>query len=91
MKLIVHFYLGNFTVKTFNSLLPTLKNVWQHVLTWMYSSSEIQVWQESDCYGCTYCWHAYDPMTGRSVCFGSEEEIRIWIEQSYYCNTSRKL
>lgn len=94
MKLIVHFSLSNFTVKNFNTsqpLLPTLKKVWQHFLRWMSSSSELQVWQESDSSGCTCCWHAYDPMTGRSACFGSEEEMRIWIEQCYYCTTARKL
>lgn len=94
MKLIVHFYLSNFTVKNFDTsllVLPTLKKVWQNVLTWMYSSSELQVWHESDCKGRISCWHAYDPITGRSACFGSEEEIRIWIEQSYYCTTARQL
>ncbi len=66
------------------SLLPTLQKVWQSVLRWISSSSELQVWQESDCHGCICCWHAYDPMTGSSACFGSEEEMRIWIEQCYY-------
>ncbi len=29
-------------------------------------------------------WQAYNPMTGRSACFGSEAEMRMWIEMQYY-------
>ncbi|WP_335078288.1 hypothetical protein [Nostoc sp.] len=50
----------------------------------MTSSSDLQVWQESDRRGHISCWHAYDPITGRSACFGSEEEMRIWIDKCYY-------
>ncbi|MBG1267831.1 hypothetical protein [Nostoc sp. WHI] len=67
----------------FNFLL-SFQKVWQHFIIWMNSGSDLQVWQESDRYGYTSCWHAYDPMTGRSACFGSEEEMRIWIDQCYY-------
>jgi hypothetical protein len=65
-------------------ILPKIKNVWQHFVTWLVSSSELQVWQESDRRGRAFSWHAYDPLTGRSACFGSEEEMRIWIERCYY-------
>lgn len=65
-------------------ILLLMKNTWQHFLTLLVHSSELQVWQESDRQGRTFSWHAYDPLTGRSACFGSEEEMRIWIEQSYY-------
>jgi hypothetical protein len=70
-------------MKTSNFFLP-FKTLWQHFVKWMASSSELEVWQELDRHGQTYCWHAYDPITGRSACFGSEEEIRIWIEECYY-------
>jgi hypothetical protein len=73
-------------MKRFNILLP-LPRIWQSLMNWIESSSELQVWQESDRHGCTCCWHAYDPMTGNHACFGSEEEIRIWIEQRYYTNS----
>lgn len=65
-------------------LLSTLNKVWQHFVMSIDSSSELQVWQESDRHGRTFCWHAHDPVTGRSACFGSEEEMRIWIERCYY-------
>lgn len=61
-----------------------LKKMRQLVVTWIVNSSELKVWQESDFYGRTFCWHAYDPVTGCSACFGSEEEMRFWIEQFYY-------
>ncbi|WP_017318114.1 hypothetical protein [Mastigocladopsis repens] len=69
---------------TSKQLLLPLKKVWEHVVIWLVSSSELQVWQESDRHGRIFSWRAYDPLTGRSACFGSEEEMRIWIEECYY-------
>ncbi|MEH2085011.1 MAG: hypothetical protein V7K89_35070 [Nostoc sp.] len=64
-------------------LKSKLQKSWYSLITVMASSSQLQVWQNHlanrDCY-----WHAYDPMTGRSACFGSEAEMRIWIETHYY-------
>ncbi|ARV58478.1 hypothetical protein BZZ01_07330 [Nostocales cyanobacterium HT-58-2] len=71
-------------LNTSNQFLLPLKKVWQHFVIWLFSGSELQVWQESDRHGRTLSWCAHDPITGRSVCFGSEEEMRIWIEQCYY-------
>lgn len=74
-------------MKIFNcskQILPNIKNVWQHFITWSVTRSQLQVWQQSDRHGRTLSWHAYDPLTGRSACFGSEEEMRIWIECCYY-------
>ncbi|MBE8998170.1 MULTISPECIES: hypothetical protein [unclassified Nostoc] len=67
----------------FNVLL-NLQKYWQHFVIWMASGSDLQVWHESDWRGHISSWHAYDPMTGRSACFGSEEEMRIWIDKCYY-------
>ena len=67
----------------FNFLL-NLRKYLQHFVIWMTSGSDLQVWQESDRRGHISCWHAYDPITGRSACFGSEEEMRIWIDKCYY-------
>jgi len=66
------------------SFLLFFQRLWQHLVIWMNSSSDLQVWQELDHRGHTSCWHAYDPITGRSVCFGSEEEMRVWIDKCYY-------
>ncbi|MBD2451249.1 hypothetical protein H6G76_29790 [Nostoc sp. FACHB-152] len=60
-----------------------LAQAWHNLVRFMTTSSQLQVWQtpvaNGDC-----SWHAYDPMTGRSACFGSEAEMRIWIETQYY-------
>ncbi|MDZ7952083.1 hypothetical protein [Nostoc sp. DedQUE09] len=64
-------------------LKSKLQEFWHSLITVMASSSQLQVWQNhlanGDC-----SWHAYDPMTGRSACFGSEAEMRMWIETQYY-------
>ncbi|WP_414548283.1 hypothetical protein [Anabaena sp. CCY 0017] len=60
-----------------------LKSKLQKLVTALSASSELQVWQKSDRYGHIY-WRAYNPITGRSACFGSEAEMRIWIEMQYY-------
>lgn len=73
-------------MKRFNILLP-VQIIWQSLVKWIASGSELQVWQESDRHGRTFCWHAYDPETRNHACFGSEEEIRMWIEQRYYTNS----
>jgi hypothetical protein len=45
--------------------------------------TELQVWRATDQDGHPY-WHAYNPHSGRSTCFGSESDIRAWIEQQHY-------
>ncbi|RUR76011.1 hypothetical protein ACF3DV_26285 [Chlorogloeopsis fritschii PCC 9212] len=69
------------------NFLLICQNIWQVIANWIASGSELQVWQESDSHGHPFCWHAYDPVTGNHACFGSEEEIRMWIEQRYYTNS----
>ena len=68
-------------MKTFN--VPLLKKVWQDFFKFIVTSSELQVWQTSNSHGHS-SWRAYDPTTGSSACFGSEEDMRAWIEQLYY-------
>lgn len=64
------------------------KKVFQHLLTALASRNELRVWQTSS-RGNTQ-WHAYDPRTDRSICVASEAEIRYWIEQNYYQESSLK-
>ncbi|HBB33286.1 MAG TPA: hypothetical protein DDZ80_24410 [Cyanobacteria bacterium UBA8803] len=59
-----------------------LKNLWQGLIEAIACSSELQVWQTWSSSGIGW-WHAYDPMTGQSVCTDSELELRLWIEQNY--------
>ncbi len=65
-------------------ILPAFEKTWQQFVRYLIRASELQVWQELDRKGQVFSWHAYDPITGRSACFGSEEEMRMWIEQCYY-------
>ncbi len=71
------------TPKASFSLIAIAKTIWQHFIYVVSSHNELQVWQKTDRYGNTY-WQAYDPVTGRSTSLGSEDEMRIWIEQRYY-------
>ena len=52
---------------------------------WRYFSQrqEPKIWQKRDRYGNLY-WVVYDPTTGHSSCFSSEQEVRVWLEQRYY-------
>ncbi len=49
----------------------------------LLKSNELQVHQHRDRKGNTW-WRAFDPVTDESVSFGSEAEMRSWIEQRYY-------
>lgn len=46
-------------------------------------NDEAQVWQKTDRFGNSY-WCVYDPKTGHSGSFGTEEEVMNWIESHYY-------
>lgn len=60
-----------------------LAQTWHNLVRFVTTRSQLQVWQthlaNGDC-----SWHAYDQMTGGSACFGSEADMRIWIETQYY-------
>lgn len=55
---------------------------WQMLKAMLLNPMELQVWQRRDRNG-NIGWHAYDPITRRSVHDLSEAEMRIWIEQNY--------
>ena len=48
----------------------------------LVADAEPQVWYTCDAEGNLW-WHAYDPITGRSLYDASEAEIRVWIEQRH--------
>ena len=52
---------------------------------WRYFNQRLEpkIWQKRDRYGNFY-WVVYDPTTGHSSYFSSEQEVRIWLEQRYY-------
>jgi hypothetical protein len=65
------------------SLGAKLNNFWQSVLAYFATSSEPCVWKTQDTADRTQ-WKAYDPVTKKSVCCDSEEELRAWLEERHY-------
>jgi hypothetical protein len=67
----------------FLALKSTLDSVYQKLILLLTSSPELQVWSTRNRNG-DVSWHAYDPITRRSACFGSEDDMRVWIEKRLY-------
>ncbi len=65
------------------TLMTVFSGIWQRWMKWMMNLGEVQVRHRTDRAGNSY-WQAYNPLTGRSLCSGSELEIRLWIEQQLH-------
>jgi len=71
------------------SFIPTsfwdvLSRVCQNLVqTTFNQNDEIKVWQKTDRFGNSY-WSVYDPKSGHSAHFGTEQEVMSWIETHYY-------
>jgi hypothetical protein len=61
-----------------------LKHCWKTLIDVMAGSYEPKVWHKCDRQGRIVAWYVYDPEMGRSTSFGSELEVRLWLEQRYY-------
>ncbi|WP_404789863.1 hypothetical protein [Altericista sp. CCNU0014] len=53
------------------------------IANWIVQTSEPKVSHKRDRQGHLY-YQVYDPLSGVSASFGSEAEIRAWLEQRYY-------
>ncbi|MBD1863866.1 MULTISPECIES: hypothetical protein [Trichocoleus] len=71
------------TLRFTSSTSQYLSNLWQSLRRVIARYTEIRVWQKSDRQGNLY-WHGYNPNNGDYVSFGTEAEIRMWIEEHYY-------
>jgi hypothetical protein len=69
-----------------------IKGIWQKLQSfldglWLENESGIlrepEIWQSLGRDGHLW-WHVYDPVTGRIVDMGTEEEVRIWLEERLY-------
>ncbi len=60
-----------------------LVRVWNALFDLANRHSDIRIWQRKNRFG-EIGWHGYNPNTGEYVAFGTEDEIRSWIEQGYY-------
>lgn len=56
--------------------------IWQYLLIFFTKSQELVVRQHSNRLGNTW-WSVYDPITSKSIVFGSEAEILMWIEKRH--------
>ena len=65
------------------NIVEYLRRLGDRIVEYFNSQSEIKVWQCQDRFGNKY-WEVYDPNTNRSASFGSEEEVRIWIEELFH-------
>jgi hypothetical protein len=60
-----------------------LGRVKKAIATWIVQTSEPKVSERRDRKGRLY-YQVYDPVSNSSAAFGSESEIRAWLEQRYY-------
>jgi hypothetical protein len=65
------------------TLLAWLERAARAFMQRLVVDAEPRVWYTCDGEGNLW-WHAYDPITGRSLYDVSEAEIRVWIEQRHY-------
>ena len=67
-------------MKIVNNLIKAMANKW---FNFFAREVEIEVFQKCDRQGNNY-WLAFNPINRSYNYFGSEAEVRMWIEQSYY-------
>jgi hypothetical protein len=59
-----------------------LKKVWRSLVAALGDNLEMRVWKTEDKTGRSL-WKLYDPISGETFDFDSENEVRTWIEESY--------
>ena len=70
-----------------------LKTAWQRLNDIMNSSSELTIWRTSSRMGHIYFtnWYIYDPKSGNSTCFRSEEDLRVWLDDAITIDDLRRI
>ncbi len=58
------------------------KQLLERLLTFLSGRREPRIWRNRDRSGNWY-FRVSDPVTGASSVFGSEQEVRVWLEQRY--------
>lgn len=64
-------------------MVTKLYQIWHHVVYSITHPTEPHISHRSDGAGNSY-FKIYDPTTGKSGAFGSEQEIRAWLDQHHY-------
>ncbi|MEB3282749.1 MAG: hypothetical protein VKK42_27905 [Lyngbya sp.] len=62
---------------------PVYSKIFQKILNFLVGSSEPKIWQYQTKSG-DVIWHIYDPRTGKTEQFISDQDVRVWIENQYY-------
>lgn len=63
--------------------LPLWERFWDGLYHLLMPSSDPKIIRKRNQKGNEY-YHVYDPVTGRSQTFGSEQETRIWLDRRFY-------
>lgn len=63
--------------------LPRWLHLWNSLIAPLMNRSEPRITQKRDRWGNTY-YQVYDPVSGFSSAFHTEEEVRIWLDRRYY-------
>ncbi len=66
------------------SCLEWIKAVWHWIDVYFATASDPKVSTKVDRQGNVVYWQVFDPATGRTITFGSEVEVRSWLEYRYY-------
>ncbi|EAW36895.1 hypothetical protein [Lyngbya sp. PCC 8106] len=69
--------------KAERQISQTFSRFFQKIIRFLANNSEPRIWQTKTRKG-DLIWHIYDPKTGQSEHFSSEQDVRIWIEKQYY-------
>jgi hypothetical protein len=64
-------------------LVNKFKVIGQCLENLLIRKNEFKIWHGEDRLG-HELWKVYDPRTNRQVYLASEEEVRTWIEESFY-------
>ena len=64
------------------TVLSILKSIGNSLLAALTEESQLRVWQTVERDG-NICWHVYDSRTEQSIQLASEQEVRVWIDESF--------
>jgi hypothetical protein len=73
--------------KPIMTLHPRLSAIWHsvwHQLLQSLNNDEPRIWNKVNRQGQTTTWYVYDPNSGGTQQFGSEIEVRLWLENRFY-------
>jgi hypothetical protein len=61
-----------------------LQRIWRAFVQAMTTPNEPRITTKVDRQGKILYYKVFDPMSGRSISFTSESEVKMWLERRYY-------